>query len=103
MEYGLSSRKYPLEKLIPDSEGHYWFKASGMKEKEELFVYEDGTTPVHRAEAFLESCVPFPLMDDAIDRIIYEELSALFEGDKTPEEVSEIMQSRVWLYLKESE
>ena len=104
MSCGLSIRKYPLERLSPDGEGRIWFKATGMKDPEELVVYEDGTTPVHRAEAFLENCVPFPIVDSVVDNILYEELDAFFFGeDKTPEEVCNVIQSRVWLYLKESE
>ena len=55
------------------------------------------------AEAFLESCVALPVTDSVIDRIIYEELDAMFAGDKTPEETCDVIQNRVWIYVKESE
>lgn len=100
---GLGVLKYPLDKIVSDEEGHYWFKAPGMRDRKELYVFEDGTTSAHRAEAFLESCVALPITDSVIDRIIYEELDAMFAGDKTPEETCKIIQNRVWLYIKETE
>ncbi|MDD6503040.1 MAG: hypothetical protein PUF46_05935, partial [Oscillospiraceae bacterium] len=39
--------------------------------------------------------------DSAINDILLEEASAYFNGVKTAEEVSEIIQNRVALYLKE--
>ena len=103
LSLGLGVLKYPLEKIVPDEEGRYWFHAPGMKDRKELYVFEDGTTSAHRAEAFLESCVALPITDSVIDRIIYEELDAMFAGDKTPEETCKIIQNRVWLYIKETE
>ena len=100
---GIGVIKYPLEKIVPDEEGRYWFYAYGMKEKKELHVFEDGTTPAHRAEAFLESCVALPVVDKVIDQILYEEFDAMFSGGKSPEETCDIIQNRVRLYLKESE
>ena len=97
----LSVRKFPLDQIVPDENGRYWFQVAGMREPEELYIFEDGTTPIHRAEAFLESCVAYPITDDVVYKIIYEEVDAYFSGDKSARDACNVIQSRVQLYLDE--
>lgn len=97
----LSVRKFPLDQIVPDENGKVWFQVAGMREPEELYIFEDGTTPIHRAEAFLESCVAYPITDNVVYKILYEELDAYFSGDKSARDACNIIQSRVQLYLDE--
>lgn len=97
----LSVRKFPLDQIVPDENGEVWFQVPGMRDPEKLYFFEDGTTPIHRAEAFLESCVAYPITDDVVYKIIYEEVDAYFSGDKSARDACNVIQSRVQLYLDE--
>ena len=68
---------------------------------QEVPVYEDGTTALHRAAAFLESCTAPPSGYSQIMGIISEELSAMYAENKSPQTTAEIINSRVQLYLDE--
>lgn len=91
----LSVKKFDLKDIETDEEGKKTWK--GVK----LQVYPDGTTSLHKAKEFLESCVPVPYYDEQIPNILREELPPYFEGQKTAKQVAEIVQSRVQLYLDE--
>ena len=67
----------------------------------ELEVLRDGTTSLHHAEAFLESCVPGSGEHTELSRIIYEELEAMYAGNKSPGQTAEIIDSRIQMYLDE--
>ena len=71
---------------------------------QELRIKEDGTTTFDDYAAFLESCVPYPLIEgeDFIKSIVLEEAEAYINGDKSAEEVAGIIHSRVQLYLDEN-
>lgn len=53
-------------------------------------------------QKLLESLSCVVQTDDNIINIITEEVEAFFEGGKSAEEVAEIIQSRVQLYISES-
>ena len=71
---------------------------------EELRIKEDGTTTFDDYAAYLESCVPSPVIaeEDFIKSIVWEEAEAYINGDKSAEEVAGIIHSRIQLYLDES-
>ena len=71
---------------------------------QELRIKEDGTTTFDDYAAFLESCVPSPVIaeEDFIKSIVWEEAEAYINGDKSAEEVAGIIHSRVQLYLDEN-
>ena len=63
---------------------------------QELRIKEDGTTTFDDYAAFLESCVPSPVIAE-------EEAEAYINGDKSAEEVAGIIHSRVQIYLDENQ
>lgn len=67
----------------------------------EVHIFEDGSTSLHRAETFLEDCVALPPRYPQIIRIVTEELSAFYAGDKSAEATAETIDRRVQLYLDE--
>ncbi len=71
---------------------------------QELRIKEDGTTTFDDYAAYLESCVPSPIIaeEDIIKSIVWEEAEAYINGDKSAEEVAGIIHSRVQLYLDEN-
>ncbi len=50
---------------------------------------------------FFETCTSYATADSTIYSIVVEELSAYYSGAKTLEEVTELIQSRVFIYLNE--
>lgn len=69
----------------------------------EMPVFEDGETALHRARNFLEDCVAAPPVYYQINRIIAEELAAMYAENKSPQATAETIDSRVQLYLDEGE
>ena len=71
----------------------------------ELRIMEGGTTTFDDYAAYLESCVPSPVIaeEDLIKSIVWEEAEAYINGDKSAEEVAGIIHSRVQLYLDENQ
>lgn len=67
----------------------------------EIIVYQDGTTSVHAANAFLQQCVPAPRRYPALGDIIWEEVKAYYVGDRTVEEVAANIDNRIQIYLDE--
>lgn len=57
---------------------------------------------VARVDAFLESLTQCFQYDDAMMKIIHEEASAYFSGQKSAEEIANLIQSRVSIYVAES-
>lgn len=92
----LSVRKLSLDEIEQDEEGKYFWHG------EEVTVFEDGTTSIHRAKEFLESCVAEPMVDPGLSRILYEELEALYlDPARNPGDVADIIDRRVQTYLNE--
>lgn len=52
---------------------------------------------------YLEMCVPFPAENTVIQSIVFEELEPYFEHDKTLEQALKLIDSRVQIYLDETE
>lgn len=93
----LSVRKLsPEDYLIQEESGRITYLGG-----QEVPVYEDGTTALHRGAAFLEGCTAPPSGYSQIMRIISEELSAMYAENKSPQTTAEIINSRVQLYLDE--
>lgn len=92
-----SVRRFHTEEIEQTSEGEYFWR--GVK----LSVMEDGTTSLHRAISFLESCVPSPAFDPNIIKIIDEELYVYrdINNNRSVEETAKIIDSRVQVYLDE--
>lgn len=97
---GLSVRKLSPENYIVEEEDGRLVYLGGWHAPE-MPVFEDGTTSIHRAKTFLESCAAAPPRDTQIIRIIAEELSAMYAENKYPRTAADIIDSRVQLYLDE--
>lgn len=97
---GLSVRKLSPENYIVEEEDGRLVYLGGWQASE-IPVFQDGTTSIHRAKTFLESCAGVPPRDGQITRIIVEELSAMYAENKSPRTAAEIIDSRVQLYLDE--
>lgn len=67
----------------------------------ELDGKEDGSSYVKEYIELAESCIPYKNEYEQIHSIIQEEVQAFFSGQKTAEQVAEIIQSRVTLFLEE--
>lgn len=91
----LSVKRILPEEIVQTPEGGYLWRDL------ELEVLRDGTTSLHHAEVFLESCVPGPGEHTELSRIIYEELEAMYAGNKSPGQTAEIIDSRIQMYLDE--
>lgn len=92
----LGVRKLSLDELEQDEEGRYFWRG------EEVSVFEDGTTTLHKAKEFLESCVPKPIADPVVSRILSEELDALYsDSTRDPRTVAENIDRRLQIYLDE--
>lgn len=91
----LSVRRFSEDEIEKSPEGDYLWRG------EKLSVMEDGTTSLHQAVLFLESCVPAPAQHPDLMVIIREELEAFYAGDKSPRQTAEIIDSRIQVYLDE--
>ena len=68
---------------------------------ETFTVSADWTTVKEELLALYEKCVPYPVMPDAVEAAISEELRECFYGSKSIPQVGEILQNRIQLYLDE--
>ncbi len=91
----LGIKKLSLNEIVYDEDGKAFWNG------QEIFVFEDGTTSLHRAKEFLESCVGGPREYPNLDIIIFEELSAWATDNKSAETVASIIDSRVQVYMDE--
>ncbi len=67
----------------------------------EVPEFQDGATALHRAGDFLENCAAPPPGYYQINRIVLEELNAMYAQGRSPQTTAEIIDSRVQLYLDE--
>ena len=103
LEFGISARMD-----IPESQVHYntyfekycWEYHDGSKR----FLPEkaDGSTYLNEYVEYIKSAVPLPDRSDDLFNMVYEEAESYFNSDKTVDEVTEIIQNRVQLYLEEN-
>lgn len=97
----MSVRKLiPEDYIVEEATGRLVFM--GGKYAPEVPVFENGDTSLHRAQAFLESCVASPHSYFQINRIIAEELADMYASDKSPETTADNINRRVQLYLDET-
>ena len=97
----MSVRKLiPEDYIVEEATGRLVFM--GAKYAPEVPVFENGDTSLHRAQAFLESCVASPHSYFQINRIIAEELADMYASDKSPETTADNINRRVQLYLDET-
>lgn len=61
----------------------------------------DGTAYVDDFAEYLENCVPWPYIEEAVFDILWEEAEAYFAGKRNLEQVLKITDNRVQLYLDE--
>ncbi len=91
----LSVRRFHESEIEQSPEGEYLWRGEGLS------VLEDGSTSLHRAISFLESCVPAPALHPELMKIISEELEAFYTGDKSAEQTAKIIDGRIQIYLDE--
>lgn len=97
--WGMSVRKLSLEDyLVEDGSGGFVFMGDS---RNEVPVFQDGTTSLHRAKDFLESCTASPPAHLQIRKIIMEELNAMLTENKSAKSAADIINSRVQIYLDE--
>lgn len=110
--YQFPIKKSSLEKLAGAAkERPYWEDEDGKKEYYDN-TYWNGSESVNigvntdednqRVMDFINSTENISRYDEQIDKIINEEASAFFEGQKSSKEVAEIIQNRVSNYLAEN-
>lgn len=89
--------------VVNEFDGTLRLKVSNTKNTfMELDTKPDGTSWLEEYLAFLDTCVPKPDWSyTQIGKILSEELAPYFAGDKSAEEVTKIIQSRIKLYLEE--
>lgn len=100
----LEDKGYELPVTLPSTDDISYNAETGMARwhGHSLTVFEDGTTSIHEASAFLAQYVPEPRTYADLERIIYEELSAYFEeSGRTAEDTARIIDNRIQVYLDE--
>lgn len=96
----LSVRKLdPEDYIVKEESGRLVFL--GGEDATEVPVFQDGSTSLHRAKDFLESCVAVPPGYSQISQIISEELNAMYAENKSPKTTAGNINNRVQLYLDE--
>ncbi len=99
-------RKDVIRDCVFNNGGSYYMLYSSDTEKREfgpeLAVKPDGTTYQEEYLDFVESCEPVPYFPQQIREIVKEEVASFFAGHKEAEEVADIIQRRVQLYLDEN-
>ena len=110
--YQFPIKKSSLEKLAEISkERPYWEDSDGKKEYYDN-TYWNGSSSVNigvntdednqKVMDLINSTENISRYDEQINKIINEEASAFFEGQKSSKEVAEIIQNRVSNYLAEN-
>ena len=95
-QYSLAVTYPSTDDIRRYSDEDAWYK--GYK----LTVFEDGTTAVDEAIAFLKKCVPGPRMYTDLENILYEELNAYWKDEsRTAEDTARAIDRRIQLYLDE--
>lgn len=92
------------DSVVETGENQYKLKVSANEDAfMELDAKPDGTSWLEDYLSFIETCEPEPgWRYTPVGVIISEEVQPYFAGDKSANEVAEIIQSRVQLYLDES-
>jgi ABC-type glycerol-3-phosphate transport system substrate-binding protein len=98
-----------------DPNGHIW-EGQGEKPKEILFVFDEegnivselnyfpiNSNQMSRFNALLSNLNYVDVYDTTVDDIVFEEIISYFEGDKNIDDVCNIIQQRVQVYLQEQQ
>ncbi len=96
----MSVRKLNPEDYIVEEESGRLVYMGGINAPE-VPVFDDGSTALHRAKAFLESCVAPPPEYSQISKIIAEELRIMHAENRSPKDTADFINSRVQVYLDE--
>lgn len=91
-------RLVPEDYIVEEESGRLLFMGNS---RYEVPTFQDGTTSLHRAKAFLESCAAAPRHHSWITQILVEELNAMYAENRPPETTAGIINSRVQIYLDE--
>lgn len=113
IEYNLPARKDSMdEKTQKAKEPPYYIDENGEKQISystwgigddiEVEMRELDSDDADRIREFFESVDKLPHYDSQLENIMQEELPSFYDGQKTAEEVADIIQSRVSIYLSES-
>ena len=98
-------------KAVKAQESPYYLKSNGKKEytghtyivgTEEIQLDELSAEEVNTVLDFIKSITDITTSETTISNIIEEEAGAYYAGQKTTEEVADIIQSRVSIYLSET-
>lgn len=110
--YSFPIKKSALEKQAQEAmERPYYENEDGTKEYYDDYVYIDGVDlklePMTREEVdeligFISGLSQVAKYEENLANIIKEEAEAFFSGQKTPEEVAKIIQSRAKIYISEN-
>ncbi|WP_029320150.1 ABC transporter substrate-binding protein [Butyrivibrio sp. AE3004] len=111
IEWGFPVEKSALEALAEKAqEKPYYLDSKGNKVETSSVWYAGGVeVPIEELSKeetetvmdFVKSVTAAASNDESIEKIIEEEAEAFYEGQKSAEEVADIIQSRVSLYLSE--
>ena len=109
MSYGLPiHRKYFMEQAQEATKKPYWINSDGEKVEYEDHFWMNGESitlspmsqeQVDAAVAMIESITKHPYINNDIMNIINEDMGAFFSGQKSAQEVADIIQNRVQLYV----
>lgn len=104
-------REALLENMEEAKERPYWENEDGTKEyydrtywigDEQIIMDPLSDEEAEALLAYVESVTVSDYYDESIITIIQEETEAFFKGDKSAQEVAEIIQSRAQVYINES-
>lgn len=112
LEYGLPLRTDSLELLAQKAmEKPYYIDDDGSKVEYEDMFYVNGmditAEPLTKEETtkvmdYIQSMDKLCTYDESINEIIFEEVESYFSGQKSVEDVTAVIQSRVKIYINEN-
>ena len=112
INYGWPVLKSSLDTKMKEAQGRpFYIDENGEKVEYDDTYYIGGVEVVldpltqedcDRVTGFLESAEDIYSYDTAIMNIVYEETAPYFDGEKTAEEVADIIQSRIYIYVNEN-
>lgn len=99
-EYRLDENDQPI--LDENGEPMKYPKTTWGWDDFQAEIYEATKEQVDTVRAMLDDCTVMSAMDQELLKIISEEATPYFEGQKTAKEVADIIQSRVSIYVSEN-
>jgi ABC-type glycerol-3-phosphate transport system substrate-binding protein len=110
-EYNFPLRKSSLDKMGEASMQKEFYMEDGQKiEYDDTYYVDDmeividplTAEEVQEVKDFIASITLVYSVNDSVNAIIQEEASAFYSGQKTAQEVADIIQSRVSIYVNEN-